>query len=111
MAQLAYRQMNYYKDIKTANGTETDMLMGDFFLNMPKDDQIVQVMFEGNSIIVSNLMSLLAVGISGADGTTLSTRIAEKYEIASRNPSQRNKCLYVENGEKRGQLLTCLVKI
>ena len=81
MAQLAYRQMNYYKDVKTTNGTETDMLMGDFFLNMPKDEQIVQVMFEGNTLIVSNLMSLLAVGISGADGTTLSTRIAEKYAI------------------------------
>ena len=81
MAKLAYRQMNYYKDMKTENGTETDMLMGDFFLNMPKDEQIVQVMFEGNTLIVSNLMSLLAVGISGADGTTLSTRIVEKYAI------------------------------
>ena len=81
MAKLAYRQMNYYKDIRTTNGTETDMLMGDFFLNMPKDDQIVQVMMEGNSIIVSNLMSLIAVGISGASGTTLATRIAEKYAI------------------------------
>ena len=25
MAKLAYRQMNYYKDVKTANGTETDI--------------------------------------------------------------------------------------
>ena len=81
MAQLAYRQMNYYKDIKTTNGTETDMLMGEFFLNMPADEKIVQVMFEGNGYIVSNLMSLLAVGISGASGETLATRIAEKYEI------------------------------
>ena len=80
MAELAYRQMNYYKDVKTTNGTETDMLMGEFFLNMPKDEQIVQVFMEGNSLITSNLVSLLAVGISGADGTTLSTRIAEKYE-------------------------------
>ena len=81
MAKLAYRQMNYYQDINTTNGTETNMKMGDFFLNMPSDDQIVQVMFEGNGMIVSNLMSLLAVGISGANGTTLSTRIAEKYAI------------------------------
>ena len=81
MAKLAYRQMNYYKDVKTEGGTETDLLMGDFFLNMPKDDQIVQVFMEGNAIIVSNLISLLAVGISGADGTTLATRIAEKYAI------------------------------
>ena len=81
MAELAYRQMNYYKDVKTANGTETDMLMGDFFLNMPEDNKIVQVMFEGNGIIVSNLISLIAVGISGASGETLSTRIAEQYAI------------------------------
>ena len=81
MAELAYRQMNYYKDVRTENGTETDMLMGEFFLNLPADEKIVQVMFEGNSYIVSNLMSLLAVGISGASGETLSTRIAEKYEI------------------------------
>ena len=57
------------------------MKMGDFFLNMPTDDKIVQVMMEGNSIVVSNLISLLAVGISGASGTTLATRIAEKYAI------------------------------
>ena len=38
MAELAHRQMNYYKDVRTTNGTETDMLMGDFFLNMPTDN-------------------------------------------------------------------------
>ena len=48
MAVLAYRQMNYYKDVKTTNGTETDMLMGDFFLNLPADDlKVVQVLLEG----------------------------------------------------------------
>ena len=81
MAKLAYRQMNYYKDVKTTGGTETDMLMGDFFLNLPADEKIVQVMFEGNALVVSNLVSLIAVGISGASGNTLSTRIAEKYAI------------------------------
>ena len=81
MAELAYRQMNYYKDMQTENGTETNMLMGDFFLNIPEDSKIVQVMFEGNAYIVSNLMSLLAVGISGASGETLATRIADNYAI------------------------------
>ena len=82
MAKLAYRQMNYYKDVKTTNGTETDMKMGDFFLNMPKDNnQVIQVVMESNSIVLINLISLLAIGISGADGSTLSTRIAEKYAI------------------------------
>ena len=50
MAKLAYRQMNYYKDV---SGTE--MLMGDFFLDMPTDEnKIVQVFMEGNSFIVLN---------------------------------------------------------
>ena len=86
MAHLAYRQMNYYKDVQTTNGTETDMLMGDFFLNMPADNddgnkQIIQVLFEGNSVVVMNLLSLLAVGISGNQGDSFATRVAEKYAI------------------------------
>ena len=81
MAKLAYRQMNYYKDTKTVGGTETDMLMGDFFLNMPSDDKVVQVLFEGNSIIVTNLIYLLAVGISGEDENTLASKVAELYAI------------------------------
>ena len=81
MAKLAYRQMNYYKDVKTVGGTETDMLMGDFFLNLPTDEKIVQVFMEGNSFVIGNLVSLIAVGISGASENTLSTRIAEKYAI------------------------------
>ena len=81
MAKLAYRQMNYYKDVKTTNGTETDMLMGDFFLNMPSDDKVVQVLFEGNSHVVVNLITLLAIGISGEDENTLSAKVADLYAI------------------------------
>lgn len=81
MAKLAYRQMNYYKDVKTADGTETNMLMGDFFLNLPDDTKLIQVLFEGNSMIVSNLIALLAVGISGEDESTLSSKVAELYAI------------------------------
>ena len=81
MAKLAYRQMNYFKDVKTTNGTETDMLMGDFFLNMPSDDKVVQVLFEGNSHVVVNLITLLAIGISGEDENTLSAKVADLYTI------------------------------
>ena len=82
MAKLAYRQMNFYKDVQTTGGTETGLLMGDFFLDMPTDNnKIIQVLFEGNAMIVTNLISLLAVGLSGADGTSLSDRIAENYQI------------------------------
>ena len=81
MAALAYRQMNYYKDVKTEGGSETDMKMGDFFLNMPTDEKVVQVLFEGNAMVVSNLVTLLAVGISGQGSDTLAAKVAEKYAI------------------------------
>ena len=81
MARLAYRQMNYYKDMKTENGTETDMLMGDFMLNIPSDEALVTVMMEGNYFIFFNIVSLLAIGISGASDETLATRIEEMYAI------------------------------
>ena len=79
MAKLAYRQLNYYKDVKTEGGTETNMLMGDFFLNLPADDnRIVQVLFEGNAIVISNIFSLLAIGLSNAEHS-LDVRVAELY--------------------------------
>ena len=81
MAKIAYRQMNYYKDVKTKDGTETDLKMGDFFLNMPKDEQVVQVFFEGNSFIIGSLLTLLAIGISGEDDKSLSSKVAEMYAI------------------------------
>ena len=76
MAKLAYRQMNYYKDI-----SESEMLMGDFILNIPSDDALVTVLMEGNAFVVTNLVTLLAIGLSGASGETLATRIATTYAI------------------------------
>ena len=44
------------------------------------DKVVVQVLFEGNSNVVGNLVSLLAIGISGEDEEdTLASRIAEHY--------------------------------
>ena len=76
MAKIAYRQMNYYKDVG-----ETKMLMGDFMLNIPSDEALVTVMMEGNALVVTNLIRLLVVGISGNSRGALATRIAEMYEI------------------------------
>ena len=73
MAKIAYRQMNYYKD------SDTNKLMGDFFLGSPSDDELVTVMMEGNAYAVTNLITLLAVGISGGGNGTLAQRIAENY--------------------------------
>ena len=74
MAKLAYRQMNYYKD------TDTNKLMGDFFLGSPSDEELITVMMEGNSFVVTNLITLLAIGISGGSNGTLAERITANYE-------------------------------
>ena len=74
MAKIAYRQMNYYKD------SDTGKLMGDFFLGNPSEEELVTVMMEGNTIVVTNLISLLAVGISGGSERTLAERITANYE-------------------------------
>ena len=79
MAALAKRQLAVYWDRQTEGGTETGMNMGDFFMDMPSDEQVVQVLFEGNSIAVSNLITLLAIGISGSYESSLEDRIAEQY--------------------------------
>ena len=73
MAKIAYRQMNYYKD------SDTEKLMGDFFLGSPSDDELITVMMEGNAYAVTNLITLLAVGISGGGNGTLAERIAANY--------------------------------
>ena len=81
MAKLAYRQMNYYRDTKSEGGDETGMLMGDFFLNLPKENRkIVQVLFEGNSAVIANLFSLLAVGLACTDNS-LAMKVEELYAI------------------------------
>ena len=81
MAAIAYRQMNYYKDVRTTGGTETNMSMGDFLLNLPGDEQIVQVLFEGNSYVVANLIALLAISLSGSSNASLADKVAENYAI------------------------------
>ena len=74
MAKLAYRQMNYYKDIG-----ETDMFMGDFMLNLPSDDAIVTALMEGNTFVITNLVTLLAIGLSG--GNTFVEKLSATYAI------------------------------
>ena len=75
MAKLAYRQMNYYKD------TDTNKLMGDFFLGSPSDYELGTVLMEGNAFVTTNLVTLLAIGISGGSDKSLVARISDMYAI------------------------------
>ena len=74
MAKLAYRQMNSYID------SDTQTLMGDFLLGSPSDEAIVTILMEGNAIVISNLITLLAIGISGGGDQTLAEKITANYE-------------------------------
>ena len=82
MAKLAYRQMNYYQDMG-----ETNLRMGDFILNLNDSDTsvdvmdkaLVTVMMEGNSYVITNLVSLMAVALSG--GKTFAEKLPETYAI------------------------------
>ena len=73
MAEIAYRQLNYYRD------SDTNTLMGDFLLNIPNDEALVTVLMEGNGLAVTNLVTLLAVGLSG--GKTFIEKLTETYAI------------------------------
>ena len=98
MAKIAYRQMNYYKDMG-----ETDMLMGDFMLNIPSDEALVTVLFEGNAIAVSNLISLLTIGLSNT-GDSLANRVAEFYAVRDTLTDEE----YYNDAEALGDELTKL---
>ena len=82
MAKLAYRQMNYYRDIGGTN-----LRMGEFILNLNDENAsvevmnkaLVTVMMEGNSYIITNLVTLMAVALSG--GKTFAERLSETYEL------------------------------
>ena len=86
MAKIAYRQMNYYKD------SDTQKRMGDFFLGHPSEEELVTVMMEGNTYVVTNLITLLAVAISGGGNGTLAQRITANYE----NKDAFNSALYYD---------------
>ena len=82
MAKLAYRQMNYYRDIGGTN-----LRMGEFIMNLNDENAsvevmnkaLVTVMMEGNAYIITNLVTIMAVALSG--GKTFAERLSETYEL------------------------------
>lgn len=90
-ALLAYRQMNYYYLTKD-DGTKINM--GDYMLNFPAADyEFAKVLFMGNVNIVSNLRTLLAMGVGNTD-VALLERISNAYASAAADPSVYENAAY-----------------
>lgn len=88
-AVLAYRQLNYYYNEvpvldeegnnvldEEGNKKTTITYMGDYMLAFPSDDQsFVDILLKGNTRILANIRSLLAMGC-GSSETTIDQRAA-----------------------------------
>ena len=83
LSQLAYRQLNFYTGLDKRGG----QLLGDVFVSGTLTNQELATMFlEGNTYVLSNLRSLLAMGVSyNADGKTYLEKVAEAAEEMASN--------------------------
>lgn len=89
MAQSAYSQMNFCID------DDTQLLLGDFMMNIPGDDALATVLLQGNVNIVDNIGSLLAMGVSGANRESFISAIEQN----SRTPGMFTDSSYYEDAK------------
>ncbi|MGN0613441.1 MAG: hypothetical protein ACI4JB_06025 [Porcipelethomonas sp.] len=89
MAKSAYRQMNFYID------DDTQMLLGDFMMNIPDADALATVLMQGNVKVINNLSVLLAMGVSGTDEKTFEAR----YQENAKTPEKFNDPSYYDDAK------------
>lgn len=90
-ALTAYRQLNfYYVENKTMQRT----LMGDYMLHFPLDnDNFADILLKGNVNILSNLRSLLAMGVGSGD-------ILDRVKAAAETEGIYDKVEYYDLAKK-----------
>ena len=86
LTELAYRQLNFYNVVTEGIDEIPDFegeLIGDIFYNGITSAELATIFMEGNSHALSNIRSLLAMGVSyNADGKTYLEKVgveAERY--------------------------------
>ena len=86
LTDLAYRQLNFYNVVTEGIDEIPDFegeLIGDIFYNGITSSELATIFMEGNSHALSNIRSLLAMGVSyNADGKTYLEKVgaeAERY--------------------------------
>ena len=86
LAQIAHRQLNFYNVVTEGSPEIPDFegkLLGDIFYEGIDESELATMFMEGNSYALSNIRSLIAMGVSyNEDGKTYLEKVAieaEKY--------------------------------
>jgi hypothetical protein len=92
LAKAAYRQLNFYT-VKTIGLTEKDKpdfegeLLGDIFYDGIDESELATIFMEGNSYVLQNVRSLLAMGVSyNEDGETYLQKVANAAAAMTDDP-------------------------
>lgn len=92
LAELAHRQLNLYT-VKTLDIDEKYIpsfegeLLGDIFYDGIDDDELAEMFMEGNSYVLRNIRSLLAMGVSyNEDGMTYMEKVDAAAEEMNDDP-------------------------
>ena len=90
LAKLAHRQLNFYT-VKTVGITDKPSfegeLLGDIFYDGIDSEELAEMFMEGNSYVLKNIRSLLAMGVSyNEDGKTYMEKVAEAAEEMNDDP-------------------------
>ena len=93
LAKMAFRQLNLYT-IKTIGLDEDEIpdfeeeLLGDIFYDGVDSPDLAQMFMEGNTYVLNNVRSLLAMGVSyNEDGATYLDRVGSKAKDMGNDPA------------------------
>ena len=90
LAEITYRQLNFYNVVTEGIDDKPDFegeLLGDIFLDGIEAGELATMFMEGNSYALSNIRSLLAMGVSyNEDGLTYLEKVAVEAERMNADP-------------------------
>ena len=97
LAKLAYRQLNFYSGLDDRKGED----LGEAFVNGIEVEEVATMFFEGNSYVLKNVRSLLAMGVAyNEDGKTYFRKVADAAAQMNADSTVFNNKNYDELAEK-----------
>ena len=89
-AKMAYRQLNFYIGLDDREGEK----LGDIFVGDIEEEELATMFFQGNSYVLQNVRSLLAMGVSyNEDGKTYFQKVGDAAAEMNADPN-----VYVNKG-------------
>jgi hypothetical protein len=111
LTELAFRQLNFYNVVTEGIDDEVDFegeRIGDIFYNGIDVKELATMFMEGNSYALSNIRSLLAMGVSyNDDGSTYLQKVGSEAERYSNNPGVYDD----EDYEDIARLIAPVIKV